>query len=84
MTSAYFVGGPLNNQSFDDVNDVLDIYECSGYSWDMSKERAEGRIVHRPELDNQPQFLDYLGPMWDDSKKCFRYESQAVYDALSR
>ena len=63
--------------SFEDVP-----YEIRGYSADLSAERAQGILVHRAELDNQPMFKDFLGPMWDGG--ILRYETQDVYDILSR
>ena len=54
---------------------------------DLSDTRASGGFVHRKELDNQLQFKGYLGPMWNgtqDGKAVIRYETQEVYDVLSR
>ena len=56
-------------------------YEISGYTEDLSEVRARGGCVHRAELDNQPEYKGFLGPMWDDGR--LRYETQEVYDVLS-
>ena len=67
-------------EQFDDLNDVP--YEVRGYTEDLSKLREQGCWVHRAELDNQPQYTGFLGPMWDGNM--LRYETQAVYDVLNR
>ena len=63
---------------------------CDGRSEDLTEIRNRGGCVHRPELDNQPEFDGYLGPMWDGSTflngikyDVLRYETQEVYDMLS-
>ena len=56
-------------------------YRIRGYSEDLSELRAQGRCVHRAELDNQPEYEGFLGPMWDGGM--LRYETQKVYDILS-
>lgn len=35
----------------------------------------------RSELQDQPQFKGFLGPMWDGD--AIRYENSAAYDSLS-
>jgi len=68
-----------------------------GYSEDLTELRNKGALVHRAELDNQPEFEGYLGPMWNGTQKALnletheyedfgvlRYETQAVYDMMSR
>lgn len=58
----------------------------NGLTEDYSKERAEGLLVHRKELDNQPIVDAYLGPMFekiDYGKIYLRYETQEIYDMLS-
>lgn len=57
-------------------------YELTGYSEDLSESRAKGHCVHRAELDNQPKYKDWCGPMWDGGM--LRYETWEVYDMLSR
>ena len=63
MKSVYeFVGGPLNGA----IMDKLDAEPFSdGCSEDLSAIRKAGGCVRREELDNQPTFTGYLGPMWD-------------------
>lgn len=36
-----------------------------GKTEDESKSRAKGVCAHMIELDNQPTFDGYFGPMWD-------------------
>ncbi len=52
-----------------------------GKSEDLSELRAKGACVHRAELDNQPEFEGYCGPMWDGG--CLRYETWEIYNAFS-
>ena len=74
-----FVGGRYDGQ----VMDVTDVEKfCSGHTEDLSEVRARGGLVHRAELDNQPEVKGYCGPMWDGG--CLRYETWDVYDMLSR
>ena len=47
-----------------------------------SLKRMMGCCVPREELDSQPMVDGYLSPMWDGNG--LRYETQKVYDALSR
>lgn len=54
----------------------------SGYTDNRSGECNMGVLVYREELDNLPKFEGFLGPMWDGDR--VRYETQEVYDALSR
>lgn len=63
-------------KTFDEVP-----YKIRGYETDLSELRAQGRCVHRAELDNKPKYEGFLGPMWDGGD--FRYETQEVYDLLS-
>lgn len=54
---------------------------------DESEIRNNGGFTHRKELDNQFQFKGYLGPMWNgiqDGKPVIRYETQQVYNQLSK
>lgn len=106
MTYLYqFVGGPWNGMT---ITEQEARKEAAGISPDLSPIRAQGGLVHRPELDNQPTFKGYLGPMWDGLRwihggklsyewetpaavkanqspyAVIRYETQAVYDLLSR
>lgn len=64
-------------ESFDEVP-----YKVTGFTSYMSKEREQGRLVHREELDNKPEYENFAGPMWDGDG--LRYETWDVYDMLSR
>ena len=57
-------------------------YEQTGVTEDLTEFREQGACVHRAELDNQPTYKGWLGPMWDGGH--LRYETQEVYDVLSR
>lgn len=89
MKFAYqFVGGPLNNVTFTNPNDAWAFSE--GKTEDLTAMRNAGMLVHRVELDNQPKFHGYLGPMWNGTHEIkgaeyaiLRYETQEVYNALS-
>ena len=74
-----FVGGVLNGSMFKSTSDVP--LKVISFTDDLSDLRAQGRIVHRAELDKQPCFEGYLSPMWDGDG--LRYETQEVYDMLS-
>ena len=63
--------------SFDEVP-----YKQTGVTEDLSDARARGCCVHRKELDNQPTYENWCGPMWDGDG--YRYETWDVYDMLSR
>ena len=88
MKFAYeFCGGPLNNVTFTNPNDAWAF--SNGKSEDLTALRKAGRLVHRAELDNQPTFHGYLGPMWGSTRQIdgeeyavMRYETQEVYNAL--
>ena len=87
MTYVYeFVGGPLNGAILNEVDAEL---FSEGHTEDLTAIRNAGGTVHREELDNQPTFHGYLGPMWGstrviDSKEVavMRYETQEVYNEL--
>lgn len=79
-----FVGGRMNGMTI-----PLELAEqmTDKRSEDLSEARARGAWVHREELDNKPKFDGYLGPMWNGTRgECgvLRYETQEVYDMLSR
>lgn len=83
-----FVGGPRNGQRIP-VEEAAKL--TARRSEDLSALRARGALVHRAELDNQPEFDGYCGPMWDgerrwNGERCavLRYETWEVYDMLSR
>lgn len=56
-------------------------YKVMGRTEDMTELRNKGFIVHREELDNQPIYEGFLGPMWDGNM--LRYETSSVYNMLS-
>lgn len=74
-----FVGGRFNGVECD--IEEMKQHSNGRLSKDWSLERSLGRCVPRAELDNQPQFDGYLGPMWDGC--CLRYETPEVYNMLS-
>lgn len=81
MTTYYqFVGGNLSGQ-------ILARKEIEaiahGRTKNLSKERREGKLVHRAELDDQPTVKNYIGPMYNGCYKdgiLLRYETQEVYN----
>lgn len=81
-----FVGGVYGGWTIP-VEEARKITEKRSMNW--SEERNAGMCVPREELDDQPEFAGYLGPMWDGTRKngtigVLRYETQEVYDMLSR
>ena len=79
---AYFAGGRYNGLEID-TQVILESNLWNGeLTEDLSEIRARGGWVHRAELDNQPKVNGYLSPMWDGDG--LRYETQEVYDMLSR
>ena len=79
---AYFAGGRYNGLEVDS-KDIFESCMWNGrYSANYSEARAKGACVPRAELDNQPMVDGYLSPMWDGDG--IRYETQEVYDMLSR
>lgn len=103
-----FVGGEFNGLLT--TKKVVCELGNGRFSEDLSEVRANGGLVHRAELDNQPLVDGYLSPMWDgtryltdegrlitqweahgdilkhvvDMVGILRYETQKVYDMLSR
>lgn len=85
-----FVGGKLHGQTITDYNTAVAI--SNGKSEDLSEVRKVNRYaVHRVELDNQPTFDGYYGPMWGGERDIngehyavLRYETPEIYDMLSR
>lgn len=79
-----FYGGSLNRKILT-RNQVDKI--STETTQNFEKERKKGLLVHRKELDDQPMIENYLGPMFDGidyGKIYLRYETQDVYDILSR
>ncbi|MBR6982096.1 MAG: hypothetical protein IKH75_00960 [Ruminococcus sp.] len=81
---AVFVGGWLNGVEVDEAH-LDELYGNGKKTMDWSAERAaaNGRgCFPSPLLDNRPMVDGYLSPMLDGGK--LRYETQEVYDMLSR
>lgn len=57
-------------------------FKIIDYTEDLSEIRAKGGCVHNAELDNKPIYENFIGPMLDGID--FRYETQEIYDMLSR
>ena len=79
-----FVGGNLNGKIL--TKEEIDRIAI-GLTENQESLREKGVTVHRKELDNQPIVKDYLGPMFekiDYGKIYLRYETQEVYDILSK
>lgn len=66
-------------ETFDNIKDIP--YCLTSYTENLSLERSMGRCVHCKELDNQPIFYGWVGPMLDGG--VLRYETEQVYDILS-
>lgn len=78
-----FYGGELSGKvlSAEQINKISKLK-----TQNFEKERAQGILVHRKELDDQPIIENYLGPMFDRidyGKVYLRYETQEIYDMLS-
>lgn len=89
-----FCGGKYNGQTYT-LQHVMYNLPVERLTADLSEIRAKGGIVHRAELDNKPVVDGYLEPMWNGTETigtdcgkmmCYvlRYETQDVYDMLSR
>ena len=63
-------------QTFKSLDEIP--YKVIGYSENNTEKRNKGMCVPRAELDNQPMFEGFVGPMWDGG--VLRYETQEVYD----
>jgi len=79
-----FYGGNLNRKILtrEQVNKI-----SKETTQNFEEERKNGLLVHRKELDDQPIVENYLGPMFEEidyGKIYLRYETQEVYDMLSR
>ena len=79
-----FYGGNLNRKILtrEQINKI-----SNENTQNFEEERKNGLLVHRRELDDQPMVENYLGPMFDKidyGKIYLRYETQEVYDMLSR
>lgn len=79
-----FVGGSLNGKIM--TREEIDKIAI-GKTEDMEEYRKKGATTHRKELDNQPIVEEYLGPMFNGISYGtihLRYETQEVYDIVSR
>lgn len=75
-----FIGGNLSGQIF--ARKEVEVI-AHGHTNNLSKERSEGKLVHRAELDDQPTVKNYIGPMYNGCYKdgiLLRYETQEVYN----
>lgn len=84
--NAYFFGGRFDGQVVTH-NELIEIGNGK-FTEDLTEVRNNGGWVHREELDNQPKVDGYVGPMYDvdywTKEPHLRYETQEVYDKLSR
>lgn len=62
-----FVGGKYNKCIF--AREQVEQIGNGKYTEDLTEIRKRGGLVHREELDNQPEVDGYYSPMWDG----FRY-----------
>ena len=85
-----FVGGEYNGITVP-MEEVMTKFPVTGYTEDLTEIRNRGGVCHRAELDNKPIVSGYLSPMYNGCRVedftdviCIRYETQEVYDMLSR
>lgn len=74
----YQVVGDRGTETFDSVEDLLKKHRSRGVETNSSR---------RPELQGQPKLEGFLGPMYNGNrggKTMIRYESQGVYNQMSR
>ncbi len=79
-----FVGGRLNGKTM--TREEIDKIAIDKTD-DMEEYRKNGGFVHKKELDNQPIVEGYLEPVFDGISYGIihlRYETQEVYDIVSR
>lgn len=83
MTAYYqFVGGNLSGQIL--AGKEIEAI-AHGRTKNLSKERSEGKLVHRAELDDQPIVQNDIGPMYNGHYKdgvLLRYETKEVYNTF--
>lgn len=75
---AYQVVGDRGTETYDSVEDLLKKHRSRG---------VENNSSRRPELQGQPKLDGFLGPMYNGAKggkTVIRYESQGVYNQMSR
>lgn len=77
-----FIGGEYNGMILN--RGEVGLIGNGRYSEDLSLLRKAGRLVHGPELDNQPLVDGYLGPMRDGLRYVvgdkFKYEFECTED----
>lgn len=79
---AIFVNEHFNQPLILPIEEAEKLFEVNGYLEDHTDLRERGICTHCKELDNQPRFKGWVGPMFDGGM--LRYETQDVYDMLSR
>lgn len=79
---AIFVNEHFNQPLILPIEEAENIFEVAGYMEDHSDLRERGICTYRKEIDNQPRFKGWVGPMFDGGM--LRYETQNVYDMLSQ
>lgn len=77
---AVFVGGRLDGQHIPHIQ--LMLIENKGYTPRWSAMKVHNPLTINLDLEDQPIIEGYLSPMLDGG--CLRYETQEVYDVLSR
>lgn len=82
-TKCVFVGGRLDGKVLT-VAEIRKMGIVKGTHKDFSGWRASGTPCPFLCFDNAPTVTGYLGPMWGMSDCPFRYETQEVYDQLSK
>lgn len=81
LTMCHFVGGSHDGEFMTEAE--IESTLCNGqHSYDGTEIRKNGGVCHHAVLDNCPMVDGYLSPMWDGGM--LRYETQQVYDMLSR
>lgn len=75
-----FVGGKYDGVYTRD--EAIGVVPVVGRTEDMSEMRERGCVVHRKELDCQPIFEGYIGPMWGED--CLWYETPEIYESMSK
>lgn len=81
LTMCHFVGGIHDGKYLTEAQ--VEQQLCNGkHSYDGTSIRNSGGVCHHAVLDNCPMVDGYLSPMWDGGM--LRYETQQVYDMLSK
>lgn len=77
---AIFVGGKYNGLVVD--HDKLMEMGNGQFTLRWSQLKVHNPLLVNLDLEDQPMVDGYLAPMWDGGK--LRYETQEVYDMMSR